>query len=183
VGLFIITSFDVKKNSPLHYTFFKLIDKGDCNSTKGYKTFIMPNRIDYSLKQKIIQKKKEALVKDDKTEVITNSFVLNETDWIIIYKAFYGKRYCKTGTFMAIRCLKVSDESNIDAVIKKSLEESFVSETYVSHLVLVKEQPNNSKSKASTLDKIVKQTLDFLPETDKKEFKREVRKTSDGVRG
>lgn len=175
-----IYSFTSEEKAPMYYSFFKVADKGGCYTTKSYETFMMMDKIDYSLKQKIIQKKKEALIKDSETKVTVNSFTLNATDWIVIYKANYGKRECKTGNYISIKCLKISDESKIEEAIEKSLANSFVSETYVSHEILIREQPNNSIGQAPIIDKICKQIMDFLPQEDKKEFKKS---TAIGVRG
>lgn len=52
--------------------------------------------------------------------------------------------------------------------------------TYVSHRILVKEQPNKINN-PSLLEKLKKQSLDFLDDNEKREFKE--KSTAIGVRG
>ena len=181
IGLCSFSS-DEHKKPDLSYTFFRIQDKGGCYTTQNFETFLMTDNLNYELKTKVIKKKVESLTTDS-TTVYSENFTLNKTDWIVIYIANYGKRTCQSGDYTTIKCLKVSKESEIEEAIQKKLKGSFVSDSYVSHTILVKDQPNNSVSEASMLDVILKQLLDFLPEGEKKEFEKNVRSTATGVRG
>lgn len=95
----IFYAFTTVSSSNLNYTIFKVQDKTGCHTTLNYETFMMSDKLSYELKNKIINKKKEAL-KTEKTNVNTQSFSISPTDWIVIYEANYGKRTCKSGDYI-----------------------------------------------------------------------------------
>lgn len=174
-------SFSTIKTSSINYTFFRVMDKGGCYTHEGFETFMMPDRLNYDLKNKIIKKRKEAL-KTDRTTIFTDSFTLKPTDWIVIYEAEYKSIACKSGDKTSIKCIKVSDKSKIQEAVQKKLNGSILKDNYISHQIVLQEQPANVTVKEETIiKKIMNQMMDFLTNGEKKEFKQ--KSTAIGVRG
>lgn len=161
----------------LHYTVFTTLSKKGCYTALEHKTFMMPNSIDYDLKMKIVNKKKDAL-KTDLIRVNSKSFTLAPLDWVVVVEINYGKIAC--GEYKSIKSFSVTNESEIQSKIDYYIETSAVSDPHIGYKILLKEQPNKPEKTAMS-NKILQQSLEFLDSEEKKEIKQ--KSTAIGVRG